>query len=144
MADPRDSRNSRQALNLQVEDVPLVEPATEADLHSLAADELFMNALVDIYVYPVTDENAAPYVILNCNGVNQPIARGVVQSVKRKFVEILARMKETKYNQIQPNASEPDNRQLVARTGLCYPFEIHKDSDPRGRPWLLKVLAEVA
>jgi len=122
----------------------LIDPVTEGDLHQLASEESFMNEQVTIYVHPVSDENAPPYVILNCNGTNQPIARGVNQSIKRKFVEILARMKETKYTQVQDNPNEPDQRHLKGRTGMCYPFDLIQDENPKGRAWLNKVMAEAA
>jgi hypothetical protein len=53
-------------------------------------------------------------------------------------------MKETKYNQVTPNAAAPDQTEMRARHGLCYPFELVEDANPRGRAWLQNVLAEPA
>ena len=103
-----------------------------------------MNDMVTVMVHSTTDENQAPHVIVNCNGTNQPIIRGVPVAVKRKYVEILARMKETKYTQLTPNPAAPDVSELRARHGLAYPFDLVEDKNPRGRAWLNNVLAEPA
>ena len=128
-----------------VDDAPVIESVAESsDFGVMAANEAFMNELVTILVHSTTDENQAPHVIVNCNGVNQPIMRGVPMQVKRKYVEILARMKETKYSQVTRNPSAPDQIDMVARHGLSYPFDLVEDKNPKGRAWLSHVLAEPA
>lgn len=128
-----------------LDDEPVIETVSaSADFRKLAADEAFMNELVTVMVHATTDENQAPHVIVNVNGTNQPIIRGVATEVKRKYVEVLARMKETKYTQRTPNPSEPDKFEMVPRTGLAYPFELIEDKNPKGRAWLNNVLAEPA
>ena len=128
-----------------VDDAPVIESVAESsDFGVMAANEAFMNELVTILVHSTTDENQAPHVIVNCNGVNQPIMRGVPMQVKRKYVEILARMKETRYNQVTRNPSAPDQIDMVARHGLSYPFDLVEDKNPKGRAWLNHVLAEPA
>jgi len=127
------------------DDQPIVETVAESrDFRQLAADEAFMNEMVTIMVHSATDENQPPHVIVNCNGTNQPIMRGVPMKVRRKYVEILARMKETKYTQVTPNPAQPDVTHMQARHGLAYPFDLVDDSNPRGRAWLQNVLAEPA
>lgn len=127
------------------DDTPIVETVAESrDFRQLAADEAFMNEFVTVLVHSTTDENQAPHVIVNCNGTNQPIIRGVPTKVRRKYVEILARMKETKYNQVTPNPAAPDISHMQARHGLAYPFDLVDDANPRGRAWLQNVLAEPA
>jgi hypothetical protein len=128
-----------------VDDAPIIETVAESrDFSQLAADEGFMNEMVEVMVHATTDENQAPHVIVNCNGTNQPIIRGVPTKVRRKYVEILARMKETKYSQVTRNPAAPDQIDMVARHGLAYPFELMNDPNPRGRAWLQNVLAEPA
>lgn len=128
-----------------LDDEPVVETVAESkDFRQLAADEAFMNELVTVVIHSTTDENQAPHIIVNCNGINQPIIRGYPTQVKRKYVEILARMKETKYTQRTPNPAAPDVSEMVARSGLAYPFEVTDDKNPRGRAWLQNVLAEPA
>lgn len=128
-----------------VDDAPVIETVAESsDFGAMAANESFMNELVTILVHSTTDENQAPHVIVNCNGVNQPIMRGMPMQVKRKYVEILARMKETRYSQVTRNPSAPDQIDMVARHGLSYPFDLVEDKNPKGRAWLNHVLAEPA
>jgi len=128
-----------------VDDTPVIETVAESrDFSQLAADESFMNEVVTVMVHSTTDENQAPHVIVNCNGTNQPIIRGVPTPVRRKYVEILARMKETKYSQITRNPAAPDQIDMIARHGLSYPFDLINDENPRGRAWLQNVLAEPA
>lgn len=128
-----------------VDDAPVVETVAEsADFRQLAADEAFMNEMVTILVHSTTDENQPPHIIVNCNGMNQPIVRGVPMQVRRKYVEILARMKETKYSQVTRNPAAPDQIDMIARHGLAYPFDLVEDKNLRGRAWLNNVLAEPA
>lgn len=127
------------------DDEPVVETVAEStDFSKLAASEAFMNEFVTVMIHSTTDENQAPHVIVNCNGMNQPIIRGVPTKVKRKYVEILARMKETKYSQVTRNPSAPDQIDMIARHGLAYPFDLLEDDNPKGRAWLQNVLAEPA
>lgn len=127
------------------DDQPVIETVAESkDFRQLAADESFMNEMVTVLVHSTTDENQAPHIIVNCNGVNQPIMRGVPMRIRRKYVEILARMKETKYTQVTPNPAAPDVSEMRARSGLAYPFDVQEDDNPRGRAWLANVLAEPA
>ena len=128
-----------------IDDAPVIETVSESrDFRQLAADEAFMNEMVTVYVHPTTDENQPPQVVVNCNGVNQPIIRGVPTMIRRKYVEILARMKETKYTQVTPNPAAPDVSEMRARHGLVYPFEVLEDKNVRGRAWLNNVMAEPA
>lgn len=126
-----------------VDDAPVIETVTK-DIKQLVLDEAFMNEMVTVMVHSSTDENQSPHVILNCNGTNQPLMRGVPSTIRRKYVEILAHMKETKYSQVTRNPAAPDQIDMVARHGLAYPFELMEDANPRGRAWLNNVLAEPA
>ena len=127
------------------DDAPEIETVSESkDFSALVASEAFMNELVTVMVHSTTDENQPPQVIVNCNGMNQPIMRGYPTTIKRKYVEILARMKETKYTQRTLNPAAPDQIDMVARHGLSYPFDLVEDKNPRGRAWLNNVMAEPA
>lgn len=128
-----------------IDDTPVIETVSESrDFNQLASDEAFMHELVEVMVHSTTDENQAPSVIVNCNGTNQVIIRGVPTTIRRKYLEILARMKETKYSQVTRNPAAPDQIDMIARHGLAYPFELLHDNNPRGRAWLQNVLAEPA
>ncbi|CAB4145618.1 hypothetical protein UFOVP474_23 [uncultured Caudovirales phage] len=127
------------------DDAPTIDLVSELkDFAALASSEVFMNEHVTIMVHSTTDENQPPQVIVNCNGMNQPIIRGYPTTIKRKYVEILARMKETKYSQVTRNPAAPDQIDMVARHGLSYPFDLVEDKNPRGRAWLTNVMAEPA
>ena len=128
-----------------IDDEPTVDTvSSNVDLRELAASEAFMNEIVTVMVHATTDENQSPHVIVNCNGVNQPIIRGVPTQIRRKYLEILARMKETKYSQRTLNPAAPDQIEMIARSGFAYPFELIEDKNPRGRAWLSNVMAEPA
>jgi hypothetical protein len=133
------------AVQIADEGVPLVEPVVaNVDLRALVSSEAFMNEPVTIRLHETSDENLQQVAVLNCNGVNQPVARGTTVTIKRKFIEILARMKETKYTQRMLNPSEPDRMEMVPRSGLVYPFEVLEDKNPKGREWVSHILAEPA
>lgn len=138
------AKNSNQGVEV-LDDTPVIETVSEnVDFRTLASNEAFMNEIVTVLVHSSTNDNEAPHIIVNCNGTNQPIVRGMPTKMRRKYVEILARMKETRYNQITPNPAAPDVSQMQARHGLVYPFELLEDANPRGRAWLTNVLAEPA
>jgi hypothetical protein len=121
-------KNTVQGIEI-IDDEPVIETVAESrDFSKLAADEAFMNELVTVMVHSTTDENQPNHVVVNCNGMNQPLIRGVPTTVKRKYVEILARMKETKYTQVTRNASAPDQIDMVARHGLSYPFDLVEEA----------------
>lgn len=137
-------KNTVQGMEI-IDDEPVIETVAESrDFSKLAADEAFMNELVTVMVHSTTDENQPNHVVVNCNGMNQPLIRGVPTTVKRKYVEILARMKETKYTQVTRNASAPEQIDMIARHGLSFPFDLVEDKNPRGRAWLQNVLTEAA
>jgi hypothetical protein len=125
-----------------IEDQTLEKPSVE--FNTEARDEAFMNEMVTIILADTTDENAPPHIILSVNGVTQPLLRGVPTMVRRKFVEVLARCKESKYNQRTANPMEPDRIEMVQRTAFAYPFEVVEDKNPKGRAWLRAVMTEAA
>lgn len=116
--------------------------AETRDFSKLASDEAFMNEVVTVLVHESTDPNQPPHIILNVNGTNMPVIRGVPTLMKRKYLEVLARMKETRYTQRTPNPSEPDRIVMEPKTAQVYPFAVHEDKNPRGRAWLANVMAE--
>lgn len=138
------SRKKTVGVEITDDQVDVERVSQNVDFKKLAAEESFMNEPVTILVHTTTDENQPPHVVVNCNGVNQPIMRGVPTEVKRKYVEILARMKETKYTQVTPNPNAPDVSELQARTALSYPFDLIEDKNKIGKGWLQNVLAEPA
>jgi len=111
---------------------------TEAEI----AYEVFMNEKVIILVHESPNEEDLAVVCPMVNGVSQPIVRGYPTPVKRKYVEVLARAKETKYKQIQADANDPSSLKMVPRTVLAYPFAIERDDNPNGRAWLRDIIRQ--
>ena len=118
------------------------DPDWEKFLGDLAEAEKFMNEIVVIRIQKTTDKNAANHVPLSVNGLTHPVVRGIPTPVKRKFVEVLARMKESSYDQHFPNPAELDRYEMIETEALAYPFEIIRDDNPRGFEWLQRILAE--
>lgn len=104
--------------------------------------EAFMSEPVKIVIAESAEENDPPMVQVGVNGVTQFIVRGMEQTVKRKYVERLARAKRTDYDQtIDDRLGEAMNR-LRRRNALRFPFTVLEDRNPRGQAWLRGVLAE--
>lgn len=124
------------------EDVTLVVadgPMAGSQLDDLA----FMEEQVDVMVHESTDANADNPVWVACNGQNQFFVRGQAQTVKRKFVEILARAKQTAIATKEIHQFDGElGTQVTKSTALRYPFSIISDQNPKGGAWLKKVLSE--
>jgi hypothetical protein len=125
-----------------IDDQSIETPAT-TEFGREMDDEAFMNELVEVEMQTTTDENAPSHIILSVNGTTQPLLRGVPTTIKRKYVEVLARCKESKYSQRTSNPNEPDRIEMIGRTALAYPYQILRDS-PKGLAWHRAVLAEAA
>ncbi len=121
-----------------------VQKVAESDLAKVAAEESLMHEEVTVMLMPTTDANAPPYAILNVNGDRAVVPRNRPVPIKRKFLEVLARMKETRVSQdLTPNRDgEITVDSLRGHTGLVYPFTIISDKNPKGGAWLANVLAE--
>lgn len=133
-----------KAVEINDEDTGIELVRGDKDLNQLLSEESFFNEPVTIQVATTTDENQVPYVHVNVNGTNCVIPRGVPVTVKRKYVEVLARMKETRYTQSVPNPSEPDRIVMNSRSGQVHNFEVIRDDNKLGGEWLRRVLNEAA
>ncbi len=119
--------------------------SAHTDLTELVAFEKFMEQPMEIEIAAAQSDNEPPCVVLNVNGVNQPVWRGQPVAIRRKYVEVLARMKETRYHQQGMNHLNPEaGNALHARTALVYPFQVLHDPHPKGGEWLRAILAERA
>jgi len=131
---------------IDVTEADRIEPVTaNTDLKELARREEaiknFMNEIVIVKLHKTTDKNAATHVILSVNGMTQPVFRGVPTPLKRKYVEVLARMIESTYEQNQ-HPTDLERYDMVETAALAYPFEIIRDDNPIGREWLDHIMAE--
>lgn len=147
MANKRVIGGDNQEQQVEVFGDQEVEPVLNLEMGNAdrtISEEAFMNELVEIEIAETTDENQPPHVLLNVNGVSMPILRGQPVRVKRKYVEVLARCKETKYKQPTRDMGNPEaGNQLIGATALTYPFQVLADS-PKGTAWLRAVRAEAA
>ena len=121
-------------------DVDEIERVVSMD----AADmEAFMNEPVTIVVMSSGAENETNMVQVGVNGVTQFIRRDEPITVKRKYVERLARCKPTDFNQaLDDSRGEVSFNILTRRHALKYPFTVIEDKNPRGSGWLRNILAE--
>lgn len=118
-----------------------VEPVTgDRALKQLVEEDTFMEEPVEIMIHQGYGDSDPDHVVLNCNGTNMVVFRGVATTVKRKYVEILARMSETRYSQ-RRHPINLDQSDLIPRTGLVYPFDVVTDENPKGRAWLRAIIA---
>lgn len=118
-----------------------LEPVVTQEFDKTVSEEAFMNEILEIEVASSTDENQPNHIVLDVNNLKQPVFRGQPTRMRRMFVEVLARCKETKYTQIQ-NPFEPDRQEMRPRTALAYPFTVLHDPNRQGGAWLKAVLAE--
>ena len=123
-----------------------IEPVSaNADLKAVVAQAAFMEQPVTIEVAAPMNENDPNHVVLNVNGINQPVFFGHPVTIRRKYVEVLARMKQTGYTQRATNYINPeDSNQLIPRTALVHPFQVLEDKNPKGREWVRHILSEAA
>jgi len=121
-----------------------VESLVTTDFKREITEEAFFNEIVVIEVADSTDENANPLPILTVGEQRQFIPRGIRVGVKRKFVEVLARCKETKYRQNRPDPANPDYMEMIPKTALAYPFSVIEDKNPKGAAWLRAIIHEAA
>ena len=123
---------------------------TESDIVIASADGMdngyaaqlaFNEEKVEIMVHESTDQNAEPIVHVAVNGVNQFFPRGTPVVCKRKFVEVLARAKETSMTTQTINTDRDVINRINKHTALRYPFSVIRDENPKGAAWLKSVLA---
>jgi hypothetical protein len=119
-----------------------IEPVVTKEFDQAVSEEAFMNEVLEIEIHESTNENDPNHVIVSVNDKSQPIFRGRPTKVKRKYVEVLARCRESKYTQVTPNPMEPDQMEMRERSALTYPFTVLSDPNPKGRAWLAAVKAE--
>jgi len=103
----------------------------------------FMEEPVTILVMSSGDPNEIPLVQVAVNGVTQFIKRDEPITVKRKYVERLARCKKTDFNQaLDDSQGEVSFNVLTRRHSLRFPFSVIQDPNPKGAGWLKQILTE--
>lgn len=118
--------------------------AGNRDFKKIVEQEAFANEKLVVFFHPTSDEREVNSFVMNVGSINQPVIKGFDILMKRKYVEVAARMKQTKYRQQVANPMDPSTIQMVPTTTLVHPFEVREDKNPKGRAWLSAVLAERA
>ena len=105
---------------------------------------LFSREKIKVRVAETTEKNAERVVEVFNNGDRQLFPRGEEVVCERRFVEVLARAKQTTYSQkkVKDDQSGIEQYKEVPHVALRYPFSIIEDKHPRGADWLKSVLAE--
>lgn len=103
----------------------------------------FNEDMLTILLHDTTDPTADPIPFVINDGRRQAFIRGREQQVKRKYVEVLARMKVTSFTQEKYRDSQDiDAIRNIPHTALKFPFTVIYDPSPRGKDWLKAILAE--
>jgi hypothetical protein len=100
--------------------------------------EAFNNEILKIRVASSSIDRAP--IPIPVNDLDVWIPRGKTVSVKRKYVEALARARSFVYEQ-ENDTGRPDGYRMVEREVMSYPFEIIHDPNPKGREWLERLVA---
>lgn len=107
-------------------------------------DELAFNEeLVTVRVSETTDPKEGICISTWNDGRHQLFIRGEDVTVKRKFLEVLARSKPVTYANVEYVDAEGNRAvKYPKRTANRFPFAVIRDDNPRGGAWLRKILAE--
>ena len=100
--------------------------------------EAFMHEDVEILVHQDNREGSLRVIAPMVNGATKPIVRGIPTTVKRKYVEALARSYTESYQQRQKQPNDPSSLQMLPLAQISYPFEVIKDTQ-RGLQWLREI-----
>ena len=118
---------------------PVDRPISKAKMEMLA----FMEEEIQVMVHDTTDDQAVPIPCFYNDGIPQHFIRGKSQTVKRKFVEIIARCKKTGFTQVlEQDCTGADTYVNYPHTALVYPFSVVTDPHPKGADWLAAILNE--
>ena len=120
----------------------LVDVAERMPDPEKAAMLSFMEELVTIRPATSTDKNAEQIFEITVNGKTELFRRGEPKTVKRKFVELMARQKVTAYTAREVTNDQGDRQYVYDPvTAPKYDFAMLKDDNPMGESWLKSTLA---
>ena len=104
--------------------------------------EAFMNESLTIILASNGADDETPAVPVGVNGTFIYLPRDEAISVKRKYLEVLARAKKTDYDQTLDHSLGERMNKLSQRHVLKYPFTVITDPNPCGHQWLREILAQ--
>lgn len=142
----QEEMNQGRTVNLGEENNMEIEQLTTSDMYPEAIElAAFMEDVLTVRVFETTSDNDYEIFPISVNDVHQPVVRGADQKIKRKFVEVMARCRDTEYRQKKPGNPAVDVdilHQLKPTTKPMYPFIVIDDPSPNGNAWINKILAE--
>ena len=120
-----------------------IETVPGPGFEDLAELERFMNEDVKIFVYEPMEEGHEHVIQVKVNGKNQFIIRGKPQTVKRKYVEVLARARRVMVSASGYKDPNGEAKNIVnINSSLQFPFQVLEDPSRNGGAWLQKILSE--
>lgn len=103
----------------------------------------FFEEPVTVHIHSSTNKQDEQVFEVIVNGKIELFRRNEKKTVKRLFVDRLARLKPTRYTQVDGvDAQGVKVIDHLPTTGLRYPFSVVEDRNPLGVSWLNAVLAE--
>lgn len=144
-------RKAAKALH-DVEAEDGVIQVSSADGYERKAELLrFYEEELDVMIMDSPDPNPEPFVFLAVNGRGaMPMGvpwcpRNEVITIKRKYVELLARAKPINVRTVDGVDRNGDKTKIVRRSaGVRYPFSVLRDPNPRGAAWLRDTMRQRA
>ena len=121
----------------------VIEPADKIPSKEWS-DQMAMNdEFIEVMVHETTDKNANQLPDIYVNGIPQRFIRGQTQKIRWKFVELLARCRETTYTQRKMRDDDGNESYVnIPHTALKYPFSL-VNAAPRFHDRLKAVMAEL-
>lgn len=108
-----------------------------------AEHEKFMHERVRVHISEARDKFDDPSFIVAVNGRQEVFFRNQEKTVKRMFVEGLARARPVHYGNEETRDSQGVmSYRWPAKRALRYPFSVIEDPNPRGREWLSNIMRE--
>jgi hypothetical protein len=136
---PRDLKSTGPAREaLDPPQIEVVERVRQDKLEVLK----FMEEPVTVLVAESTNPHDTPVIEVWNGGRKEFFLRGQEKVVRRKFVEVLARMKKTVYSQrLEKDANGVEFYRNIPHTASQHPFAVIEDT-PKGREWLKGIMKE--
>ena len=120
----------------ELEQRQIVIPEAPLDPEKMA-NLAFMEEMVTVHIHTTTNPQDEQIFELFNNGHREVFRRNETKTVKRYFVDGLARAKPTSYTQLSTrNAQGERVESQQGATGLKYPFSVIEDKNPMGAAWL--------
>jgi hypothetical protein len=119
-------------------------------LNDKARHLAFLEEEVTIQLAEDTNKNPETHIFCQVNGVGPGpggvpwIPRGVPVTIKRKFLQVLARARPVRYRNneyVDQNSGERKTEQ-IASSAQKYPFSVIRDDNPRGVEWLTNLFRQ--